>query len=75
MSKHGIHTEIPDIEASDFYPLLAKVGKAQCGEAERERRKSQPQGSASSLPWRGGEQVESSESTPCIMKALPHKRL
>jgi hypothetical protein len=27
MSKRGIHTEIPDIEASDCYPLLAKVGK------------------------------------------------
>ena len=27
MSKRGIHTEIPDIEAGDFYPLLAKVGK------------------------------------------------
>jgi hypothetical protein len=27
MSKRGIHTEIPDIKASDFYPELAKVGK------------------------------------------------
>ena len=69
MSKHGIHTEIPDIEASDFYPLLAKVGKAQCGEAERERRKSQPQGGASSPPWRGGEQVESDNATNGLYKA------
>jgi hypothetical protein len=50
---------IPRVEARDFYPELAKVGKAQCGEAEKERRKSQPQGGTSSLPWRGGEQVES----------------
>jgi hypothetical protein len=49
MLKRGILAEIPRIEGRNFYPLLAKVGKAQCGEAERERRKSQPQGGASSL--------------------------
>jgi hypothetical protein len=28
--KRGILTEMPDIGRRDFYPLLAKVGKADC---------------------------------------------